>query len=143
MKCYVQFALVVVSLLYLAWGLCFVAAPEVALKMLTTGPANPTLFALLGASLLGFASVFMITANDPEAGLVQASATSLAFIGFTAFYQMVVAKGLPMTAPVVISLAINLGAAIFLFLALSEDVRAVGEKSASPKRRTASARRRR
>lgn len=120
MKCQIQVALLIAALLYFSWAMGLFLMPEASLKLITTGPENITLTALFAAALLGFATMFLVTAHEPGHEAVQGAAIGLGFIGATAGYQMLIAKTMPQTTPTVISLILSLGLAIYLFMSMSE-----------------------
>jgi hypothetical protein len=119
MKAQVQIALVIVALLYLAWGLALLLAPEQAHALLSTGPYNATTSAMFGAALFAFVTIFFIAAHEPMREIVHASAVGLAFFGVVAAYQMLVANTMPQSPPTVISLMINLAVAVYLLMSLT------------------------
>jgi drug/metabolite transporter (DMT)-like permease len=137
-KTQVQVALVIAALLYLAWGLGMLLAPELAHQMLSTAPQNPATAAMFTAALFAFAVVFFIGAHEPAHEVVHAAAAGLLFFGVAAAYQMFAAKTMIASPATVASLIINLGAAFFLLLSLTEGGMRV---AAAPRARPAARRR--
>ena len=119
MKPQVQGALLIVALLYLIWAFAFLVMPEQATAMMSTGPHNPALAAMFAASLFAFGTMFLVAAHEPSREIVHASAVALGFIGATAAIQML-SKGMPASLMTVVSLIINLGAAVYLFISLTD-----------------------
>jgi hypothetical protein len=120
MKTHVQLALVIVMILYLLWGLGLLVAPELAHALLSTGPYDATSTALFTAGLFAFVLVFMVAAHEPTRELVHVSATGLLFFGLTAAYLMFVNNSMPQHPGTVFSLIINLGAAGYLLMTLTD-----------------------
>ena len=125
MKPQVQGALVIVALLYLVWAFAFLLMPEQATAMMSTGPHNSTLAAMFAASLFAFGTMFLVAAHEPSREIVHASAVALGFIGATAAIQML-SKAMPTAPLTVISLIINLGAAVYLFISLTDAAMTMG-----------------
>ena len=119
MKPQVQGALIIVALLYLIWAFAFLVMPEQATAMMSMGPHNPALAAMFAASLFAFGTMFLVAAHEPSREIVHASAVALGFIGATAAIQMM-SKTMPASLMTVVSLIINLGAALYLFISLTE-----------------------
>jgi len=119
MKPQVQGALVIVALLYLVWAFAFLLMPEHATAMMSTGPHNPALAAMFAAALFAFGTMFLVAAHEPSREIVHAAAVALGFIGATAAIQML-SKSMPAAPLTVISLIINLGAAVYLFISLTD-----------------------
>jgi hypothetical protein len=130
MKSQVQAALLIAALLYFSWAMGLFLMPEASLKLITTGPENTTLTAMFAAALLGFATMFLVTAHEPGHEAVQGAAIGLGFIGATAGYQMLIVKTMPQTTPTVISLILSLGLAIYLFMLTSENASRIGQVGA-------------
>lgn len=143
MKSQVQGALLVAALLYFGWAMGLFLMPEAALKLITTGPENTTLTAMFAAALLGFATMFLVTAHEPGYEAVQGAAIGLGFIGATAGYQMLIVKTMPQTTPTVISLILSLGLAIYLFMSMSEGAPRTGAARRATTKAKSKARRRR
>jgi len=140
MKPQVQGALVIVALLYLMWGFAFLVMPEKATAMMSTSPHNPALAAMFAASLFAFGTMFLVAAHEPSREIVHAAAVALGFIGATAAIQMVT-KTMPASPMTVISLIINLGAAIYLFISLTDAATTMGGGRGKAKARSGGARR--
>jgi len=137
MKNHVQSALVIAAILYLGWGLSLLVAPEKVHPLLSTGTFDPAITAMFGAGLFAFVLVFLIAAHNPLRETVHASVSALLFFGFVGLYQMFVAKGMPQTAMIVISMIINLAVAIYLLIFLTDAAMAMegGKHKAKPKAR--------
>lgn len=133
MKSHVQGALMIVMSLYLLWGMGVLVAPEAAHGLLSSSHYDPASFSMLGAALFSFATLFMIAAHAPERGTVHAAAVGLVFLGFTAAYLMFIAKTMPASPVTVVSLAINVGAATYLLISLTEGAAEIG--AAAPRAR--------
>jgi hypothetical protein len=141
MKNYVQVALVIAAVMYLAWGLSLLVAPEWSHAMISSGPFNPTTTALFGAGLFAFVIIFFIAAHRPERETVHAAVTGMLFIGVVAAYQMFVSRSMPQTGWTVASLVIDVAVAFYLLMALTETAMTLEEKKAAPAARRAKARR--
>ncbi len=120
MRRHVQVALVIVMILYLFWGLALLAVPETLHKILSTGPYDVTTTAMFGAGLFAFVIIFAMTAHNPIHELRYASAAGVMFFGLVAIYLMFIGKTMPLSTWTVASLVINLGAAAYLLISLSE-----------------------
>jgi hypothetical protein len=132
MNNHVQIALVIAALLYLAWGLSLLVAPEWANQMLSSSPLNASTSALFGAGLFAFVIVFLIAAHRPGRETVHAAVTGLLFIGVVAAYQLFIAKTMPQTAWTVASLVINIAVALYLLMALTESALSLEEGKKAP-----------
>jgi hypothetical protein len=147
MKTHVQIALVIAAMLYLAWGLSLLVAPEWANQMLSSSPLNTTTSALFGAGLFAFVIIFFIAAHRPGRETVHAAVTGLLFTGVVGAYQLFIAKTMPQTSFTVVSLAINVAVALYLLMALTESALSLEEgrkvSSASRRPKARKARRRR
>lgn len=134
MKAQVQVALVLAAVLYLLWGLGMLVAPDRTHALLTTGPYDVATTALLGASLIGFAALFLMAAREPVRPLVRACAVALLFLGVTAGYQMFFSRSIHQAPAVATSLILDLGLAFFLMVALADGLHN-GDRSESARRR--------
>jgi hypothetical protein len=112
----IQVVLLIAAALYMGWGLTLLLAPSVSHGLVSTGPYDPSVTAMFGATLLGMMVTFVIAAYDPEKEIVRASAVGMAFVGFTAAYLIFVAKVMPLQPLPVISMFIDLAACGILFL---------------------------
>ena len=126
MRRHVQVALVIVMILYLLWGLALLVAPATFQKILSTGPYDVTTTAMFGAGLFAFAVIFVMTAHNPTYELRHAAAAGVTFFGLVAIYLMFISKTMPLSAWTVTSLIINLGAAVYLWMSLSETTMKLG-----------------
>lgn len=97
-------------------GLTLVLAPGTVHPLLSLGPYDNVTTAMFGAALLGMMATFVIAAHDPAKEIVRASATGMAFVGFTAAYEMFIVKPTPLSLYTVGSLAIDLVCCGVLFL---------------------------
>lgn len=116
MKAQIQVTLLIAAALYMGWGLTLVLAPGTVHPMLSLGPYDSVTTAMFGAALLGMMATFVIAAYDPEKEIVRASATGMAFVGFTAAYLVFIAKSMPLSLTTVSSLVIDLACCGVLFL---------------------------
>lgn len=142
MESQIRFTLVIAAALYMGWGLALLLAPQMSHTMVSTGPYDPATTAMFGAAMIGMMIMFVIAAYDPEREIVRASAAGLAVVGLTAAYLIFIAKVMPLRPITVISMLIDLGACVLLFLMEARlDLR---KQSAKPKaRRKSSTSRRR
>jgi len=144
MKNHVQIALVIVAVMYLGWGVGLLVAPETMHPLLSTWRYDPTVTAMFGAGLFAFVMVFLIAAQNPSQEMVHASVSGLLFFGFVGLYQMFVAKGMPQNTMTVISMVINLAAAIYMLISLSDAAMGLeGARRKAKKKAKSKARRRR
>lgn len=141
MKSHVQVALVIAAVLYLAWGVSLLVAPEWSHLVISSEPFDPTTTALFGAGLFAFVIVFFIAAHRPERETVHAAVTGLLLIGVVAAYQMFVSRSMPQSSWTVLSLVIDLSIAFYLLMALTETAMALEEKKSPPTARRTKARR--
>jgi hypothetical protein len=117
MKTQIQFTLLLAAALYMGWGLTLLLAPMVAHALISTGPYDPVVTALLGAALIAFTVTFLIAARDPVKEIVRASSAAMVLIGFTAAFFIFISKSMPLSFVTVVTLLIDLAAAGVLFLA--------------------------
>lgn len=138
MESQIRFTLLVAAALYMGWGLSLVLAPGASHVLISVGPYDPVTTAMFGAAMIGMMIMFVIAAYDPEREIVRAAAAGLAVVGFTSAYLIFIAKAMPLGPFTAISLLVDLGACVILFLA---QARIDLQKQKKP-RRAASARRR-
>lgn len=131
MRGHVQLALGLAALLYLVWAITFLVAPELAHKMVNTGPYNPGMAGMFAAALFGLGAMLLIASAEPEPGIVAAAASALAVVAVIAAYQMLIAKYMPQESMTVVSLLLNSAAAAYLFVMQSQ---AAQEGAAVPAR---------
>lgn len=138
MESQIRFTLLIAAALYMGWGLSLVLAPGTSHVLISIGPYDPVTTAMFGAAMIGMMIMFVIAAYDPEREIVRAAAAGLAVVGFTSAYLMFIAKLMPLGALTLISLLVDLGACVALFLM---QARIDLQKQKKP-RRAASSRRR-
>ncbi len=139
MESQIRFTLLIAAALYMGWGLSLVLAPGASHGLISNGPYDPVTTAMFGAAMIGMMIMFVIAAYDPEREIVRAAAAGLAVVGFTSAYLIFIAKVMPLAPVTVISLLVDLGACVVLFLT---EARIDLQEQKKP-RRTASAARRR
>jgi hypothetical protein len=116
MESQIRFTLLIAAALYMGWGLALLLAPQVSHSLISVGPFDPVTTAMFGAAMVSMVTMFVIAAYDPEREIVRAAAAGLAVVGFTAAYLIFIAKVMPLRPITVISLLIDLGASVVLFL---------------------------
>jgi len=140
MKAQVQVALTIAAVLYGVWGIGLLLAPDRAHALLTAGPHDVATTALFGASLLGFAALFAITAREPMRPLVHACALSMLFLGLMVGYQMFFLRSMHQAPVTATSLIVDLGLAFYLLVSLAEGLSS-GQRPRSMRRRVRHGRR--
>lgn len=141
MKAQVQVALVLAAVLYCAWGLGLLVAPDRAHALLSAGPHDVATTALFGASLFGFAALFVIAAREPTRPLVRACALSMLFLGLMVGYQMFFLRSIHQAPAMATSLIIDLGLAFYLMVSLAEGLYTNGHGSRTGRKRMRTSRR--
>jgi hypothetical protein len=116
MESQIRFTLLIAAALYMGWGLSLVLAPEASHSLISHGPYDPVTTAMFGAAMIGMMIMFVIAAYDPEREIVRAAAAGLAVVGFTSAYLIFIAKAMPLAPITVISLLVDMGACVVLFL---------------------------
>ncbi|GMR04104.1 MAG: hypothetical protein BMS9Abin22_644 [Gammaproteobacteria bacterium] len=144
MRRHVQVALVIVMILYLFWGLALLAAPVTFQKILSTGPYDITTTAMFGAGLFAFIVIFAMTAHNPTYELRHAAAAGVTFFVFVAIYLMFISRTMPLNVWTVTSFIINLGAAVYILMSLTETTMKIGvtrTRRSGPKKKKKKSRR--
>jgi len=144
MESQIRFTLLIAAALYMAWGLALLLAPQMSHSLISTGPFDPVTTAMFGAAMVSMVIMFVIAAYDPEREIVRAAAAGLAVVGFTAAFLIFVGKVMPMRPITVMSLLVDLGASVALFLMearldIREQVKPKPRRSSGTRRRTARA----
>jgi len=116
MKTQIQFTLLLAAALYMGWGLALLLAPMPAHALISIGPYDPVVSAMLGAALISFTVTFLIGARDPVKEIVRASSAAMFLIGLTAAFFIFINKSMPLSVVTVGTLLIDLVAAGVLFL---------------------------
>lgn len=116
MESQIRFTLLIAAALYMGWGLALLLAPQMSHTLISSGPYDPVTTAMFGAAMVSMVIMFVIAAYDPEREIVRAAAAGLAVVGFTAAYLIFIAKVMPLRPITVISMLIDLGASVVLFL---------------------------
>ena len=139
MESQIRFTLLIAAALYMGWGLSLVLAPGASHGLISNGPYDPVTTAMFGAAMIGMMIMFVIAAYDPEREIVRAAAAGLAVVGFTSAYLIFIAKAMPLAPITVISLLVDLGACVVLFLT---EARIDLQEQKKPRRMSPAARRR-
>ena len=139
MESQIRFTLLIAAALYMGWGLSLVLAPGASHGLISNGPYDPVTTAMFGAAMIGMMIMFVIAAYDPEREIVRAAAAGLAVVGFTSAYLIFIAKAMPLAPITVISLLVDLGACVVLFLT---EARIDLQEQKKPRRVSPAARRR-
>lgn len=133
MKTQIRIALILAAGLYLAWGGGLWFLPGRTYGLLTADPYSAGMGALLGASLLAMAGLFVVTVRHPLRPLVHVSSSALLLIGLTAAYQMFLTHGLVQGVATVISLILNFAIGLFLLIAVSNAIDGHGGRRRRPR----------
>lgn len=124
MKNHIRASLVVISVMFLVWGVGFIMFPEVMHKALSSGTYDKATGALFAAALVGMSLTFLIVAQDPNRDVVYGLAATLGFLGIATAISMLPEGGMNTNSGTLTSLIVTVGVAIYLFVAQSEQVTA-------------------
>lgn len=122
MKNHIQASLVVVSVMFLVWGLGFIMFPQTIHETLSAGSYDPATASLFAAALLGMSLLFLIAAQDPQRDIVYGLAATLGFLGIASAIGMLPEGGMHKNIGTLVSLVVTVGVAIYLFVVQSEAV---------------------
>lgn len=124
MKNHIRASLVVVSAMFLVWGVGFIMVPDVMHEALSYGNYDKATAALFAAALVGMSLTFLIVAQDPDRDVVYGLAATLGFLGIATAISMLPEGGIKTNAGTLSSLVLTIGVAIYLFVVQSEQVTA-------------------
>ena len=122
MKNHIQASLVVVSVMFLVWGLGFIMFPQMMHETLSAGSYDPATASLFAAALLGMSLLFLISAQDPQRDVVYGLAATLGFLGIASAIGMLPEGGMHKNVGTLVSLVVTVGVAVYLFVVQSEAV---------------------
>lgn len=122
MKNHIRASLVVVSVMFLIWGLGFIMFPETMHKTLSSGTFDQATASLFAAALVGMSLLFLISAQDPNRDVVYGLAATLGFLGIASAIGMLPEGGMNTNGGTLISLIITVGVAVYLFVVQSEPI---------------------
>ena len=132
MKNHIQASLVVVSIVFLAWGMGFIMFPQTMHETLSAGSYDPATASLFAAALLGMSLLFLISAQDPQRDVVYGLAATLGFLGIASAIGMLPEGGMHKNIGTLVSLIITVGVSVYLFVAQSEAVASAPSSGAKP-----------
>lgn len=124
MKNQIQVSLVVVSVMFLIWGMGFIMLPETMHEILSAGPYDPATTSLFVAAMIGLSLLFLIAAQDPQRDFVYGLAATLGFFSITSAIGMLPEGGMNSNGATLLSLLVTTGIAVYLFVIQSEAVAA-------------------
>lgn len=117
-------ALLGAAILFLAWGLGLVLAPEPSHGLISRGPYDPVPARMLGAMFLAWALTALLAARSPVRDLVRAVAAGTLIVALVAAYLMFIGRGMPVRDTNLVSLVAALAAAgLLIYLEVGRDTR--------------------
>ena len=135
MRNHVQGALVIAAMLYFAWGLSLLVAPQPMHALLSSEPLNAATTSMFTAGLFAFVTVFLIAAHRPERETMHAAVAGLLFYGLVAGYNVFIAGAMKTNVWTVSSVVVAVALAAYVLLGLTEaamNLEAGGKRARRP-----------
>jgi hypothetical protein len=142
MKTRIQIVLLITALLFGAWGLGLVLAPEYSQRLISSEPYNSVMGYMLGCSFLGWVVACLIAAYAPGRAIVLAVAIGTLVMAVVSLVLMIGFHTMPVRDTNVVSLVVALGSSGYLLFAenlisrMQSSRRAVKRKRGAPRRKT-------
>jgi len=117
MKTRIQIVLLITALLFGAWGLGLLLAPEYSQRLISSEPYNSAMGFLLGCSFVGWVVACLIAVYAPGRAIVLAVAIGTLVMAVVSLVLMFGVHTMPVRDTNVISLVVALGSAGYLLFA--------------------------
>jgi hypothetical protein len=117
MKTRIQIVLLITALLFGAWGLGLVLAPEYSQRLISSEPYNSVMGYLLGCSFLGWVAACIIAMYVPGRAIVLAVAIGTLVMAVVSLVLMFGFHTMPMRDTNLVSLVVALGSSGYLLFA--------------------------
>jgi len=124
MKSFIRGSLFIESAIFALYGLGLIFFPQGLHQLLSPAAYDPATSGIIAASMLGFAMIFLVEAQDPVPQRVHAIAVALGLVGLAFVLGIINGAWINANGFTLFGMTMTLGMSIYLFILQSESVNA-------------------